>query len=162
MESLVKVKFNGVGNEYIYWTKLPLIEGATYWIMADHRTEYSNPVQVVKINADNSAHTRYTVNGNPIREITEAELASAPARPKTMIKNVYYNPEKRITTVLWTDNFPATLITQHELDEYDGEKALAMAFMKRFYNNRGCFNEDLKKFAIHLPKKVRVRRVKHD
>ena len=162
MESLVKVKFNGIGNEYIYWTKLSLIEGATYWIMADHRTEYSNPVQVVKIKADNSAHIRHTVNGNPIREITEAELASAPARPKSLIKKVYYNPEKRVTTILWNDNFPTTLITQHELDDYDGEKALAMAFMKRAYDNRGCFNEDLKKFAVKTPKKTKVRRVKHD
>lgn len=161
MESLVKVKFNGVGNEYVYWTKLPLVEGATYWIMADHRTEYSNPVQVMKVKTDSHAHERY-LNGNRIREITEAELASAPARPKSLIKNVYYNPEKRVTTVLWNDNFPATLITQHELDEYDGEKALAMAFMKRAYDNRGCFNEDLKKFVVHLPKKARVRRVKHD
>ena len=161
MESLVKVKFNGVGNEYIYWTKLPMIEGATYWIVADHRTEYSNPVQVMKVKTDTYAHERH-LNGNRIREITEAELASAPARPKSLIKNVYYNPEKRVTTVLWNDNFPATLITQHELDDYDGEKALAMAFMKRAYDNRGCFNEDLKKFAIHLPKKARVRRVKHD
>lgn len=161
MESLVKVKFNGVGNEYIYWTKLPMIEGATYWIVADHRTEYSNPVQVMKVKTDSHAHERY-LNGNRIREITIAELASAPARPKSLIKNVYYNPEKRVTTVLWNDNFPATLITQHELDEYDGEKALAMAFMKRAYDNRGCFNEDLKKFAIELPKKARVRRVKHD
>ena len=161
MESLVKVKFNVVGNEYIYWTKLPMIEGATYWIVADHRTEYSNPVQVMKVKTDAHAHERY-LNGNRIREITEAELASAPARPKSLIKNVYYNPEKRVTTVLWNDNFPATLITQHELDEYDGEKALAMAFMKRAYDNRGCFNEDLKKFAVEMPKKAKVRRIKHD
>lgn len=161
MESLVKVKFNGVGNEYIYWTKLPMIEGATYWIVADHRTEYSNPVQVMKVKTDTHAHERY-LNGNRIREITIAELASAPARPKSLIKNVYYNPEKRVTTVLWNDNFPATLITQHELDDYDGEKALAMAFMKRAYDNRGCFNEDLKKFAVKMPKKAKARRIKHD
>lgn len=161
MKFLVKVKFNGVGNDYVYWTQLNLTEGATYWIVADHRTEYSNPVQVMEVKTDTHAHERY-LNGNRIREITVAELASAPARPKSLIKNVYYNPEKRVTTVLWNDNFPATLITQHELDEYDGEKALAMAFMKRFYNNRGCFNEDLKKFAVEMPKKARVRRVKHD
>ena len=47
--------------------------------------------------------------------------------------------------VEWTDG-EKTLIHCHEEDEFDLEKAIAICFMKKAYDNRGCFNEFLRKW----------------
>lgn len=142
MIKLVSVTFGKNPKEYCYYTRLDLIKGATYNIMADNVTTYKIPVTVKKISHDQSY-------SGPIklREITSAKLLSAPPRPETKIKNVLFNKAKGITTVVWCDN-KVTMVKCHP-DEFafDKEKAIALCFMKRAYDNRGCFNNELKKWC---------------
>lgn len=83
----VFVKFSGTEKNYVYKTKLNLIEGATYKIVADGITTYASPVKVCSI-----VSTRPNFNGI-IREITIAEIITAPPRPKMNAKFVI-NKEK--------------------------------------------------------------------
>lgn len=141
MTKLVVVTFGKNPKEYSYYTKLDLIKGATYDIMADYVTSYKTPVTVKKISYDR-------IYNGPIelREITSAKLLSAPPRPESKIKNVLFNKAKGITTVVWYDN-KVTMVKCHPDDEFDKEKALALCFMKRVCDNRGCFNDELKKWC---------------
>lgn len=63
----VFVKFSGTEKNYVYKTKLNLIEGATYKIVADGITTYASPVKVCSV-----VPTRPNFGG-VIREITTAE-----------------------------------------------------------------------------------------
>lgn len=92
----VFVKFSGTVKNYLYKTKLNLIEGATYKIVADGITTYASPVKVCSI-----VPTRPNFDGI-IREITTAEIVIAPPRPKTNAKFVI-NKEKGTTVALWQD-----------------------------------------------------------
>lgn len=135
----VSVCFPNSPKRYIYKTKLPLIKGAVYDIVADGCTTYSAPVTVDSLNV--AKH-----NVPYVREITEAKLLQAPSRPQSFIEHVQFNEKKGITTVIWCDGI-VTMVKCHPEDKFDKEKALAMCFMKRYYNNRGCFNEELKKWC---------------
>lgn len=78
------------------------------------------------------------------KELKELHKEIIP-RPKDLIKNVWFNKKKGTVTVRWTDD-QVTMIHCHEEDEFDLEKAIAICFMKKAYDNRGCFNEFLKKW----------------
>ena len=67
-------------------------------------------------------------------------------RPKDKIKTVFINSKLGVTTVLWADG-TKTCVKCQEGDTYDIEKGIAMCFMKKAYDNRGCFNEFLKKWS---------------
>lgn len=67
------------------------------------------------------------------------------ARPQDPIDRVFFNYKKRTTTILWKDK-TVTTVTCAEDEEFDEEKGIAMCFMKKFFGNRGCFNEFLKKY----------------
>ena len=71
----VRVGFSESSKDYIYKTKLNLIEGATYKIIADEITTYATPVKVRKITS-----SRPNFDG-VIREITTAEIVTAPPCP---------------------------------------------------------------------------------
>lgn len=92
----VFVKFNGTEKNYICKTKLNLIEGATYKIVADGNIAYVSPAEVCSI-----VSTRPNFSG-VIREITTAEIITAPPRPKMSAKFVI-NKEKGTTVALWRD-----------------------------------------------------------
>lgn len=66
-------------------------------------------------------------------------------RPADPIKSVLFNPAKGTTTVVW--NTGDVTVVHCNNEEYDPEKGLAMCFMKRAYENRGCFNEFLRKWV---------------
>lgn len=88
------------------------------------------------------------------KELKELHKEIIP-RPKDLIKNVWFNKEKGTVTVKWTDD-QVTMIHCHEEDEFDLEKAIAICFMKKAYDNRGCFNEFLRKWlekAVNQNKK---------
>lgn len=129
----VYVKFGGTEKNYLYKTKLNLIEGATYKIVADGITTYSSPVKVCSI-----VPTRPNFGG-VIREITTAEIVTAPPRPKVTAK-IVINKEKGTTVALWRDGTKTIVKCQHG-DSFDAEKGVAMCFMKRYFMNRGCYNE---------------------
>ena len=52
-----------------------------------------------------------------------------------IVKNIYYNFEKSITTVLWADG-TKTVVKCVDEDEFDPEVGFAMALMKKIYPNR--------------------------
>lgn len=110
-----------------------LIEGATYKIVADGITTYASPVKVCSI-----VSTRPNFDGI-IREITTAEIVTAPLRLKVTAKFVI-NKEKGITLALWRDG-TKTIVKCQSGDSFDAEKGIAMCFMKRYFRNPGWYNE---------------------
>ena len=132
----VYVKFSGTEKNYLYKTKLNLIKSATYKIVADGVTTYASPVKVCSI-----VPTRPNFDGI-IREITTAEIVTAPPRPKTNAKLVI-NKEKGTTVALWNDG-TKTIVKCQPGDSFDAEKGVAMCFMKRYFKNRGCYNDWLR------------------
>lgn len=134
---VITVTFGSNPKMYEYLTDLDLIIGATYHIIADNITGYSTPVTVHSIS--NTAHFKQ------LRTITHATLVSAPARPNDNIKLVNFNKDKGTTVVVWADGTKTIVKCQPE-DVFDPEKAIALCYMKRFFGNRGCFNEVFKKY----------------
>ena len=132
----VYVKFSGTEKNYLYKTKLNLIEGATYKIIADGITTYSSPVKICSV-----VSTRPNFGG-VIREITTAEIVTAPPRPKVNVKFII-NKEKGTTVAIWKDG-SKTIIKCQPGETFDAEKGIAMCFVKRYFKNRGCYNDWLR------------------
>lgn len=132
----VFVKFSGTVKNYLYKTKLNLMKGATYKIVADGITTYASPVKVCSI-----VPTRPNFEG-AIREITTAEIVTAPPRPKVGSKFVI-NKEKGTTVALWDDG-TKTIVKCQPGEIFDAEKGIAMCFVKRAFKNRGCYNDWLR------------------
>lgn len=64
---------------------------------------------------------------------------------KPRIKDVIFNPPA--TIILWTDGTKTVVKTQNE-EEFDPEKGLAMAMVKKLYgNNKGHYFETIKKWT---------------
>ena len=133
----VTVKFNGTVKNYIFKTKLNLVEGATYKIIADGTTTYNN---FVKVCSSTPIRPSYT---GVLREITTAEIISAPSRPKIGAKFII-NKEKGVTVALWKDG-TKTVVKRQSGDTFDAEKAIALCFVKRAFKNRGCYNDWIRK-----------------
>ena len=132
----VYVKFSGTEKNYLYKTKLNLIEGATYKIVADGVTTYASPVKICSI-----VSTRPNFGG-VIREITTVEIVTAPPRPKANVKFII-NKEKGITVAIWKDG-SKTIVKCQPGETFDAEKGIAMCFVKRTFKNRGCYNDWLR------------------
>lgn len=168
----VEVIFNGTPNKtYTFVTKLPLETGKVYDIIADNRQTYNNPVTVVSKYAISDDSARLMLSKGT-REITGARynttlldspffkdiiserkrIEQARRRPDDGIEKVIFNKEKRTCVVLWKDK-TKTVLHCSEGDVWDEEKALALAYMKKYFDNRGCFNETLKKWC-HVESKV--------
>ncbi len=135
----VIVRFNNVGKNYTYKTNLDLRIGWTYKIKAKDGNWYSNPVKVV-------GYEPYPGYVGDLREIDKVEVVTADERPNDMIKQVWFNKKKGTTVVLWNDE-TKTMVKCHPDDEWDKEKALAMCYVKRLMDNRGCYNEIFKKWC---------------
>ncbi len=60
------------------------------------------------------------------------------------IKNVIFNPPA--TIVFWNDNTKTVVKTQNG-EEFDQEKGLAMAILKRIAGNKGCYYNDFAKWC---------------
>lgn len=123
-------------NEYFYLTNLNLITGATYNIVTDNEKTYLNPVLIKEI----LPYRENSYSGPILRRITSAELVEGAPRPKSKIKSVHFNHKKKTTTVIWIDGSVTTVRCCDE-DEFDEEKGLAMCFVKRSFDNRGCYNK---------------------
>lgn len=133
-------RFNGKGKEYLYKTYLKLIPEAVYKIEADNKTQYDSPVVVTQVSAE-----RPEFFWGEIRTITKAEMVRGAKRPKSPIKNVWFNEAKGTTVVQWTDG-NKTKVVCSKSDTFDREKGIALCFMKKFYSNRGCYYEFIKKW----------------
>lgn len=132
----VTVKFKGTEKRYIYKTRLNLMVGAVYNITADNSKTYNNPVLIEGINEKAPKNYNYFY---PMREITNAVLIQAPRRPTANVK-IIINEKKKTTVAIWGDG-SKTVVKCQPGDEFDAEKGIAMCFVKRSFNNRGCYND---------------------
>lgn len=130
------VKFKGTEKRYIYKTRLNLMVGAIYDITADNSKTYNNPVLIEEINEKAPKNYSYAY---PMREITNAVLIQAPRRPTANVK-IIINEKKKTTVAIWGDG-SKTVVKCQPGDEFDAEKGIAMCFVKRSFNNRGCYND---------------------
>ena len=130
------VKFKGTEKRYIYKTRLNLMVGAIYDITADNSKTYNNPVLIEGINEKAPKNYNYAY---PMREITNAVLIQAPRRPTANVK-IIINEKKKTTVAIWGDG-SKTIVKCQPGDEFDAEKGIAMCFVKRTFNNRGCYND---------------------
>ena len=130
------VKFKGTEKRYIYKTRLNLMVGAIYDITADNSKTYNNPVLIEEINEKAPKNYNYAY---PMREITNAVLIQAPRRPTANVK-IIINEKKKTTVAIWGDG-SKTVVKCQPGDEFDAEKGIAMCFVKRSFNNRGCYND---------------------
>lgn len=138
---IVSVRFNGVGKEYLYYTKVGLTLGAMYEIVADERTKYDNPVKIVGVYRDGVG-----IDKGSLRTITSAKMVGNTARPNDGAEKFIFNEEEGVTVALWKDG-TKTIIRCQEGDTFDKEKAIALCYMKKVLGNRGSFNETLKKWT---------------
>ena len=110
--------------------------GAIYDITADNSKTYNNPVLIEGISE--KAPKNYN-HAYPMREITNAVLIQAPRRPTANVK-IIINEKKKTTVAIWGDG-SKTVVKCQPGDEFDAEKGIAMCFVKRSFNNRGCYND---------------------
>ena len=132
----ITVKFKGTEKRYIYKTRLNLMVGAIYDITADNSKTYNNPVLIEGINEKAPKNYSYAYS---MREITNAVLIQAPRRPTANVK-IIINEKKKTTVAIWGDG-SKTVVKCQPGDEFDAEKGIAMCFVKRSFNNRGCYND---------------------
>ncbi len=138
--NIVAVKFNGTPNkEYYFNTNLNLMKEGIYEIIADHTTIYNNRVEVVNIYPSQK--------DNRLRTITDAKLITAPPKPGKPYKKIIVNAEKETVCILWKDG-TKTIMKPQPGDTFDVEKGIALCFMKRWYGNRGCFNDVFKDIEV--------------
>ena len=133
--NIVAVKFDGSPNKkYYFYTKLNLMKEGIYEIVADNVTTYNNRVKVVDIYPSQKS------DFEKLRTITNAKLILAPPKPEKPYKKIIVNAAKETICILWKDGTKTIMKPQFD-DEFDLEKGIAMCFMKRWYGNRGCFND---------------------
>lgn len=140
----------GSTKQYVYLTNLNLMDDGVYNIVADGRTIYNNPVKILfQKDVSNSS----IISGDfHLRTITHAKIVQAPDRPDHGIKKMFINPKKK-TTVIWWKDGTKTKVKCQDGENFDVEKGVALCYMKKFFNNRGCYNEILKE-AIRQSEEV--------
>lgn len=136
---IVSVTFEGNRKIYRYNTNIQLLEDGVYDIMVDNSTTYDNFVTIQDIK---EGHDRQ------LRTITYAWLIKGPRKPDKLYKNIYVNKAKRTICVVWRDG-SKTVMKCHPDDEWDEEKGIALCFMKRVFNNRGCYYDTFRD-VIHM------------
>lgn len=136
------VKFDGNYRTYCFKCKDALLVGAKYFI-ANEIDAYYTPITITRCITSKAASEM--INLKNVKEITNYELIAENC-PDDDIKNVYFNKEKRTTTILWKDG-SYTTVKCSKNDTWDEEKAIALCYMKKIFNNRGCYNEVFKKYC---------------
>lgn len=130
---IVVVEFEGTPDRrYHFNTNLKLMKNGIYDIIADDVTTYNNRVRIVDICPSQRNHR--------LRTITKAKLLESPPKPRKPYKKIFVNFEKETVCVVWNDGTRTVMKPQFD-DEFDMEKGIAMCFMKKVYQNRGCFND---------------------
>lgn len=130
---IVKVVFGSGCKIYAYNTNLGLLAGGVYNIVSNGSNGssrgYDSYVTVMRVEPGNDP---------TLRTITEAHMIKAPRKPEKPYKQVVVNKSKRTICVVWKDG-TRTVMKCHPEDEWDEEKGIAMCFMKKVFNNRGCY-----------------------
>ena len=86
------------------------------------------------------------ITDEEIDKLIDEVIKELESRPDDGIWNVYFNEAKGATCVVWKDGMK-TVVKCQPGDTFSKETGLAMCYMKRFFNNRSCFNETLKKYC---------------
>lgn len=129
---IVKVIFGSGSKIYAYNTKLELLMGGVYDIVSKGSSGsrgYDSYVTVMRVEPGNDP---------TLRTITEARIIKYPRKPEKPYKQVVVNKSKRTICVVWKDN-THTIMRCHPEDEWDEEKGIAMCFIKKAFQNRGCY-----------------------
>lgn len=92
--------------------------------------------------------------------VEESSLASGKRSGRPISKNVDIGIIDVIfdgpaTIVEWKDG-TKTIVKCHKLDKYDAEKGLAMAIIKKFYEDDEAFQGLFNKWCVERPKEVGV------
>lgn len=136
---IIGVVFKGSTKIYYYNTNLPLLKDGIYDIIVDGYTTYDNHIKVCDIK-----EKKYDKR---LRTITDAKLVQAPRKPTKPYKNIYVDEKKRTICVVWKDG-TKTVMKAHPDDEWDVEKGIALCFMKKVFNNRGCYYDTFKDVTL--------------
>lgn len=129
---VVGVIFNEGGKIYYYNSEVPLIKGGIYDIVTGGLQgvkTYDSYVKVVETSCGTNVNFRKIISARIIRDVP---------KPEKPYKKIFANEEKRTTCVVWKDG-TRTVMKAHPDDEWDVEKGVAMCFMKKAFNNRGCY-----------------------
>lgn len=145
--NVVYVAFLGNPKVYRYYSGLKFIKKGIYEIIADNKTSYDNPVIVIDVKGK-----EYAPKGIPLRTITQAKLIEAPAKPDGGVDRLYINEKKGTTVVVWKDG-TKTIVKCQEGEDFDFEKGIAMCFMKKAFNDRGCYNDIFKEAIKQMESK---------
>ena len=135
---IVKVVFGSGTKIYAYNTNLKMLRGGVYDIVSSGSCGgsrgYDSYVTVMHI----------APGYDPmLRTITETRLIKGPRKPEKPYKQVIVNESKRTICVVWKDG-THTVMKCHPEDEWDEEKGIAMCFMKKMFDNRGCYYDTFK------------------
>lgn len=129
---VVKVVFGSGSKVYAYNTNLDLHLGGVYSIITNGSNGcrgYDSYITVVHIEPGYNS---------TLRTIIDARLVVAPRKPEKPYKQVVVNKSKHTICVVWKDG-TRTVMKCHPDDEWDEEKGIAMCFMKKVFDNRGCY-----------------------
>ena len=146
--NVVYVAFKGSAKVYCYYSKLKFIKNGVYNIIADGRTSYSTPVTILDIKRKEDSN----LIGIPLRTITHADLVEAPPKPDGGVDRFYINEEKGTTVMVWKDG-TKTIVKCQEGEDFDFEKGIAMCFMKKAFDDRGCYNDIFKEAIKQMESK---------
>ena len=113
----------------------------TNWIFKDSVTATSFPIDL----GDKDSVTQFTID---LGDIEYESIMRAMGINKPVIVDVIFNDPA--TIIKWSDGVK-TVVKVQSGDKYDPEKGLAMAIAKRWYGNKGSFNDVFKKW---LPKET--------
>ena len=134
---VVKVVFGSGTKLYAYNTDLKMLKGGVYDIVSSGSSgfkDYDSYVTVMHIASGYDSM---------LRTITGARLIKGPRKPEKPYKQVFSNKSKRTICVVWKDG-TRTVMKCHPDDEWDEEKGIAMCFMKKMFDNRGCYYDTFK------------------
>ena len=129
---IVKVIFGSGSKIYAYNTSLDLLMGGVYDIVSSGSNGsrgYDSYVTVMRVEPGHDP---------TLRTITEARIIKYPCKPEKPYKQVVVNKSKRTICVVWKDG-TRTVMKCHPEDEWDEEKGIAICFMKKAFQNRGCY-----------------------
>lgn len=149
MERYYGVIFEGGSNVYYFKSIIKLDENGAYRITNDLGYTYPTPVKVFEI-----INTTQYILSKSKRTITRVDVLSMPSKRNNLfkptdefeVKMVYFNKERKTTTVRWADNSITTVRCSQE-DVFNEMTGIAMCFMKKATGGSGGFNKILKKWT---------------
>lgn len=114
----------------------------------EHQVEIKTDGKIILNGVDVTEELR-EITEKMTKEALKRQAQKPKPRPNDLIELVSFNKSLDRTTVKWKDG-TITYVHCAADDELDLEKAIAMCFMKKAYDNRGCFNEFLKKWVENV------------